>query len=387
MKTTHIISAMLLIVCIGIQSLMGQQSEVRKLTPINPTKGEGFGLTTATDGNYIVATTLATRKLIIFERDRDHWIHLASLKGINNEVGIPASKGFGKSITINGNRIAVGVPESETDKDKSIGLVETFALLDGKWQLESIIRPPEPNANACFGKAVALNNNTALVGAPGYNYEEGQVFVFDNKNGNWTGKALEANLKPTFKFGTSVALMGQDMAIVGAPGFAVKRKEVGALLVYERKLMGNWELTQTIQGSGKLESLGSTIDLEGNLMAVGAYDAVAIYYLEGNEWTQVATIENPDAGETYSFASSVQLSPDGQRLLVSASDKVYLFSQNGGEWVLLNTFSDDMPMFGTSNAMGNDFFLINSPYAGANYMDGELYLHAVDSYPQNALLK
>ena len=387
MKTSNHIFALLLAVFMSLPSLFSQVNERQQVTPLENPKNIGFGLATATDGNLIVATTRMTRELMIFERDQDYWMHISSLKGMNEKVGLDASKSFGQVLALQRDRIIVGAPESPIGVEKNVGLVETFVLHEGKWQLETVLRDPIPMGNSSFGKALASSENTLLIGAPESNTKAGKAFIYTQENGVWTPNALQAEIKPTYEFGASVALIGDDIAVVGAPGRFVRRNVVGSLYIYQRDVNNQWNLIQTIAGNSKLENLGSSLSVAGNTIVAGAFDAVVTYEKNEDGWVEKGIIRNPNVGETYSFASTVNLSPDGKNLIVGASNHAFIYRNVNGTWTLLTSITEDDPRFGSSNAISNDFFLINSPYTGEDMMQGAIYLYKIGMDTDGILLR
>jgi hypothetical protein len=73
-------------------------------------------------------------------------------------------------------------------------------------------------ADDLFGASVAIDGDTAVVGADGRDRDKGAVFVFERSGGAWTQKIrlLDATGATGDEFGNSVAIWG-DKIIAGAP--------------------------------------------------------------------------------------------------------------------------------------------------------------------------
>ena len=382
MKSSYYTIAILLVGFMTCFALSAQTTQPQQLKPVKPVNGEGIGLATATDGQFIVASTRSTRQLQVFEKQEDGWWHVTNLRGNNDQVNGQASKGFGAAISIQGDRIVAGVPDSYLDATKNVGMVEVFVREGESWILEAAVRAPVPMEKAGFGQAVSLHGEQMVVGAPSYEYKTGQAYLYKHTKDGWEGIQLtNPNEKPTFEFGAAVA-MNSNMAIVTSPGLQLKRKTVGGFYVYMPQEDGTWEVTQTIAGNSRLQNLGQSLSMQNDIMAVGAYDAVAIYQHVEGAWQEIAIIPNPDAGEAMSFASSVSLSPNGKNIMVGSSGKGYLFGNFDGEWQLMTTVADEAPMYCSSVTVGDDFFLVNSPYAGETYMNGAIYLYQIAPFYQ-----
>ena len=128
----------------------------------------------------------------------------------------------------------------------------------------------QPNGLAALermGQSVAIEGNTALVGAPGGD----RVFVYERNFSTWNlVQTLVSPLGPGVEFGHSVAIDG-DRCYVGAPGVDLAALNAGAVHVFLRG-PSQWthqqavlDLTPTIHGR-----FGHSVDASGGWIAVGA---------------------------------------------------------------------------------------------------------------------
>lgn len=118
-----------------------------------------------------------------------------------------------------------------------------------------------------MGQAVAIEGNTALVGAPGGD----RVFVYERNFSTWSlVQTLESPLGLGVEFGHSVAIDG-TRCYVGAPGVDLAAPNAGAVHVFLRGPSA-WvhqqavlDLTPTVNGR-----FGHSVDASGSWIAVGA---------------------------------------------------------------------------------------------------------------------
>lgn len=104
----------------------------------------------------------------VFRQEKDgSYTELAKLKRPDAPVIYDS---MGTSVAIFGTQIAVGAPGIDlTGNRTDAGVVYLFETdADGDWVYKSTIQAPDPEAGARFGASVALNDNTLMVGAPGY---------------------------------------------------------------------------------------------------------------------------------------------------------------------------------------------------------------------------
>jgi hypothetical protein len=190
-----------------------------------------------------------------------------------------------------------------------------------------------------FGSAVAvLGSDRVIVGSPFNDGPEviyiGTVYLF---NTNGTLLTTITNPHPTNpdKFGTSVAALGSDRILVGAPDYE-----------YDPDI-----------------------------------DQIGIAYLFNTNGTRLATFENPNRGEDYDqFGFSIAALGTDRVLIGMASQgigTVYLFNTNG---TLLTTFTNPIPAafdyFGLGLAVrGTDRILIGAPLDDTGGADaGAIYV-------------
>ena len=246
----------------------------------------------------------------------------------------------------------------------------TLALLDVQ---QAEFGDASATGTELFGCAVALDGDTALVGAPWRTidgtYEQGAVFVYTCSHGVWTqqgGPLFAADGDASDHFGLSVALDG-DTALVGSSG---------GVFVFARS-GGVWaahgELVPTDAFSR--DWYGYSVALDGDTALVGwpfATDATddpgslagraVAFRRSGGVWAQ----DGPAlAGGLGDFGCSVAL--DGDTALVgdSASGRAFVFARSGGAWaseaVLSGSALED---YGSSVALDGDTALVGAPSYG-----------------------
>ena len=211
-----------------------------------------------------------------------------------------------------------------------------------------------------FGYAVALDGNTALIGAP---YDEvthtdqGSAYVFVRSGVNWTlqQKLFASDGQPGDKFGSAVALSG-DTALIGAPeADEGANTEIGSAYVFVRSGT-SWTFQQKLGASGGFAGalFGSAVALDGNTALVGAYQqtlspsfattgAAYVFVRSGTHpnvtWTQQQRLLSNDAVDGDRFGFSVAL--DGDTALIGAPNvtitattqgSAYIFTRSGTAW-------------------------------------------------------
>lgn len=347
--------------------------QVARLTPTSPIEGESFGISVDIDGQRAIVG--ADRNVIY--------------------GGVPAEPGSAYLFEqiLDGNELVWTQvaeltpcsPEIQDDCDPALGELG-----------ESI---------AGFGISVAIDGNTAIVGAPGVNSNEGMVYVFEKQAGVWArvqrlslgGVFDPGNPFALFKlFGFTLDIEG-DVIAIGANIDTEILPFQGAVYVYER-VNGVWpeEPTQKLTAAqpGLEDVFGSSVSLEGDRLLVGAplYDANpdiidsgAVYYFEKgtNGWsqTQILTAQDPESND--SFGQAVSQSEGSA--IVSAPFKnlgngtAYIFDLGGaGTWnqtdKLAPASGSPVDNFAASVALDEDIAVIAAPFRGEN-VSGSVYVY------------
>ena len=274
-----------------------------------------------------------------------------------------------------GDRIAVGAPRDNNDSDEingtvvgsaiDSGAVYVFTRSDAEWLQEAYIKAPNSDAGDGFGKSLAFDGDTLVVGAPGeasaltgidpsLNNNDasssGAVYVFVRNDTTWTRQAYikASNAEQNDEFGTSVAIDG-DLLVVGAIGEASQDgtpdnnavQGSGAAYVFERSGSAWGEVAYLKSGFPQVNDVfGRSVAVEAETIAVGAtgedssatgidgdemFDratnsgAVFVFRRSGAIWQREAYIKAPVSFAEIAFGGSVALS--GDRLAVGAANE------------------------------------------------------------------
>lgn len=229
---------------------------------------------------------------------------------------------FGSSIALDGHYAVIGDPWN--------GVVSIFKENSGVWELSQVVGDPDPLTTDELGRAVALSSGLMAAGAPGHRKEDGvmsgRAVVYQLSNGVFAQSQI---LVPSAGdeldgFGTSIAV-SQDLIAVGAPGHSSETAPPGAGAVYlfGRSLSG-WEHVQTIYGPEVNGAFGGTLSLSGDLLAVGAPDAlsggyVAVLRRWDSQFVETGIVHGRSYGFTAGDRFGIEIELSDGRILVGAS--------------------------------------------------------------------
>ena len=231
--------------------------------------------------------------------------------------------------------------------------------------------PPTPGSD-WFGRSVGIDGSRLVVGAALYDpgtperTNAGAAFVFVNQGGTWVQEAMltapEVALSAGDGFGQAIAIDGDRIAVgaynaepaagPNSPGYA------GAAYVFMRDTTtGTWNRTRLVPLDDQTQAwLGSTIDIDGDTIIVGAYNydeggysnlnpgaiqnsgAAYIFQYDGTNWVQQARLAPPlaDRVPQQRFGQSVAI--DGDVALIGAYGPnngigdAYVSTRTGSTW-------------------------------------------------------
>lgn len=131
---------------------------------------------------------------------------------------------FGFAVAIDADYIVVGAPEHEVDGTSNQGKSYVFKRDGTIWTEVSILTSPDGLANDHFGRSVSISGDYIVVGVPGsptnLNATLGKAYVFKNEDNLWPVEAVLTSLDGVLgdNFGRSVSISGENV-IVGVPNY------------------------------------------------------------------------------------------------------------------------------------------------------------------------
>ncbi len=282
-----------------------------------------------------------------------------------------------------------------------VGAAPRATSSPGPWTLQAKLTAWPGGAVSNFGSAVALSGDTALVGDNSANNYAGAAYIFVRSGGAWTRQAtlLPSDGQGSDLFGQSVALDG-DTALVGAIGH---NSSTGAVYVFVRSGTTWTQQAELIgTGGGVPGSFGWSVALSGNTALVGLqgggtppYSGVAFVFVrQGTTWTQQAVISDPVPNSSDYFAGSVALHGDtaliGAPWAFQPAGVAYAFVRQGTTWVqqarLSASDGREDNNFGDTVILNGDTALVTAP--SADHGHGAVYLfgHSGATWTQQAKL-
>jgi hypothetical protein len=266
----------------------------------------------------------------VYRRVGATWVHEQTL----TPDAATAGDDFGGAVAMDGDAVLVGSTGYDKPAQAERGAAYVFRQEHGgAWGQEQLLLAADGGAADLYGSAVALDGDTALVGAfndnffgLGFRYGAAYVLTFDGAT--WTQqKRLGPNdLSLGARFGDAVALH-DGVAIVGAPEDEVAgHDDHGSVYVFDED-GGTWSQSQLLAGSDTAadDHFGRAVSLRGDVLVVGAdgvqglsvnEGAAYAFRFDGDAWVESDVLSDAlvEAGDRLGAAVAV----DGELVLVGA---------------------------------------------------------------------
>ena len=238
---------------------------------------------------------------------------------------------FGRAVAVQNNIVVVGAP-NEASLGFGTGAAYVYEKTSTGWQFQQTLTAHDASAGSFFGTSVAIDGDRIVVGAygdPNVDVGAGAAYVFVRAATKWTPEAkLIGSENSAFDgFGISVAIK-DDRIVCGAFGNSPpNQSEVGSAYVF-RRINGLWIQEQELSASdgAPLARFGLSVAMNADTVAVGA---------------------------------------DGDAELGFYSGAVYVFTFDGSTWVQQQKLHAQDPQesasFGYHIAMSGDTLVAGAP--------------------------
>jgi hypothetical protein len=282
---------------------------------------------------------------------------------------------FGWSVSIDGDTAIVGEPGANTDT----GSAFVYVRSGGSWSQEKELTFSDAALGDQIGYSVAIDGDTAIVGAVGDDSFTGSVYFFDRDQGgtdNWgeVQKLTASDGASGDRFGESVSIDG-DTALVGAHLDDDSFDDSGSAYVFVRS--GTWggQVKLNADDPAAYDWFGVSVSVSGDTALIGAEQGdgnvansgSAYIFVRSGTWSKQQELMASDGvgGDKFGYSVSV----DGDTALVGSvfddpGGSTYAFIRSGSTWTQQDklTASDTASgdAFGVSVSIDGDTALIGA---------------------------
>ena len=273
------------------------------------------------------------------------------------------ARDFGLPVAISGNTIVVGAHFDDENGDDA-GSVYVYQLYNDNWSEVVKLTASDGVAGDSFGRPVAIDGNTIVVGAKG----AGSAYVFEFDNDSWSevAKLSPSDDDGALQFGKSVAISGNTI-VVGASRDNSNGKDSGSAYIFQFA-NDSWSEVSKLTASDAAADhrFGNSVAVEGNTIVVGTRfredgngpfsGSAYVFQFNNDNWSEVSKLMTSDGAGDDRFGGSVAIR--GNTIVVGASNDKGNGSFSGAAYVyeFANGSWSEMSKLTSSDGVSKDWF-------------------------------
>ena len=340
-----------------------------KLVASDGASGNYFGDSIAISGDAVVVGApgegVGKGSAYVFKRTATGWAQDVKLVASDGASG----DWFGDSIAFSGDAVVV----------RTEGSAYIFQRTATGWLQNAKLLISDANTYFAYDNSVAISGDVVIVGAPGEDVQKGSAYVFKRTATGWVQdvKLVASDGTAGDWFGACVAVDG-DTAVVGAFGSA---DGLGAAYVFRHATTGWYQETKLFANdSVNGDWFGGAVAICQDVVVIGASATGAgplstgfayVFRRTSSGWTRECKLIPSDPSAGQQFGESVAISRE--TIIVGAPNKgnegtgsTYVFEHGNTGWIetrkLTPTHSTPYTWLGFSVAITGNTVAIGAPF-------------------------
>jgi hypothetical protein len=231
-----------------------------RLNSASPNSTDLFGSDVSADGNVVLVSApnrnVSRGVVYVFRYDGSTWTQEDRLRASDREI----DDNLGISVDIDGLLAVAGAP-GEDHAGTSSGAAYVFRFDGSMWQEEQKLTASDAQPLARFGSSVSIEGSRVVVGAP---RADGAAYVFVYSGTAWVEQdKLTTTCARNLDFGAAIS-QSTDLIVVNANRGSGRSHAFGWS-------GSTWvEQPPVFSGPSGSDQLGSSVDLSGTCIAIGA---------------------------------------------------------------------------------------------------------------------
>ncbi len=258
----------------------------------------------------------------VFDRVGSNWLQRVKLQAPDAAT----ADGFGIAAAISGGTIIIGAFNDDVNGvGASAGSAHVYRLNAGNWIHSAQLFASDGNQFARFGGSVAISGEHLLIGARNADADAGAVYAFIQSAGtvNFQSKLLASDSGLTDGFGYAIALDG-NTALIGAPNHSVSGIATGAAYIFTRGAAGWAQQSKLVEPAAQAsDQFGYTVALIGTEAVIGMpfsgtgvgscldCGSASFYQRFGANWTRISRLLAINQENSENLGVAVALTQDG----------------------------------------------------------------------------
>ena len=290
------------------------------------------------------------------------------------------SEFFGFSVALSGETAILGSHRDAISSNIDQGSAYIFVKSGNVWSLQQKITAGDGAAGDEFGYSVAIDGNTAIVGAAfddiGNNSLQGSAYIFVRNGTTWTqqAKLTAADGAGADNFGISVDISGNTV-VAGAwrddnyKGSAYVFVRSGATWTQQQKL--------TAADGAEDDEFGKAVAISGETVVIASHynspgGSAYVFTRTGSAWTQQAKLKDLINPSTFRFAEDVDIA--GNCIIVGSLGRAAsIFVRNGTAWTQQQRIvaGENLDRFAERVSISGDLAVVGANWANIGSQAGQ----------------
>jgi hypothetical protein len=294
----------------------------KKIVSPNREVSAGFGASVAISGNYMAIAAPGETvggfneigAVYMFRWDGSKWVEMPKLLGVRDA----GESRFGRSLALDGTNLVIGSQLKLYGKPAN-GMAYLYSLDKGIWIRKGALTPTELNRHSNYGQSVAIQGLTAVVG----DSDQAHLHVF-KFNGYYWNEEAQVNVGKSiraFAIDRDYLLAGVEDVRTGTTAYI----NLGAVQVFKRTGT-TWTAHQTLTASDRGSSGWGTImygSYFGNVLDV--VNGMAVIGAPFDDLDASAENNKQKAGAAYIFKLEGDSWKEHQKIVASDRAEMNLF--------------------------------------------------------------
>lgn len=258
----------------------GVWTETQILTASDPENYKLFGCSINMENDFAIigaygdeASGVNSGSAYVFQNVSNNWIEVAKLTASDADE----NDFFGTAVAIQSDFAVVGADGNENNAGSQSGTAYIFYNNSGTWQQSQILESSDSVVGDHFGASVSISGDRIAIGA---NYKSdngvwsGAAYIFENVSETWEQqqKITASDAGPSKHFGNAIKIE-DDTVVVGADGnISFTPYNAGSAYIFKANSDGIWDEKARFLASdlGVRDQYGYVVDFSNNFAFVGS---------------------------------------------------------------------------------------------------------------------